>query len=86
MDSSTRPSRRRAPALAALLVALALVGAACGGSDADSATGSATDAASGGAEATASLFTGEATTVGGESFDLSTLAGQDLIVWFWAPW
>lgn len=31
-------------------------------------------------------FEGQATTVSGETFELSTLAGQDLILWFWAPW
>lgn len=77
------------------MVALALGAAACGGSDADDAT-----AASDGAEGTApesaapadgpvldaSVFSGEATTVEGASFDLGPLANQDLVVWFWAPW
>lgn len=31
-------------------------------------------------------FEGQATTVSGETFELSGLAGQDLILWFWAPW
>ncbi len=80
----SNPSRRRAP-LAAVALALALVASACGGSDVDTEVevGAAAGAAD---DATASLFTGEATTIDGETFDLATLAGEDLIVWFWAPW
>lgn len=31
-------------------------------------------------------FEGQATTVSGEPFELGSLAGKDLILWFWAPW
>ncbi|MDH4362587.1 MAG: hypothetical protein OEY41_02750 [Acidimicrobiia bacterium] len=29
---------------------------------------------------------GQAVTIDGTSFDLGSLAGKDLVVWFWAPW
>ena len=128
MDSPTR----RASGPAALLVALALGAAACGGSETadpgvdvaagdDGSTdglrhrwrlrhrcaalrfGSAPADVTGGADdATASetaptpapdgpvldpsVLSGEVTTISGETFDLGSLAGQDLVVWFWAPW
>jgi hypothetical protein len=31
-------------------------------------------------------FEGQATTVDGQPFDLAALAGQNLVIWFWAPW
>ncbi len=59
--------------LVAALLSLGL--AACGGDDAGP------DLA-----LEQSVFDGTAQTVQGESFDLNELAGQDLIIWFWAPW
>lgn len=53
------------------------------------------EAGSGGAEEAAvdtgpkldpAVLSGQATTVTGEVFELGDLAGQDLVVWFWAPW
>ncbi len=89
-----RPFSRRltkAPAIAAGVLALSLTAAACGSSEsADTAAGS--DAAGGAADAPdgpvldASVFSGEATTIEGASFDLGPLANKDLVVWFWAPW
>lgn len=32
------------------------------------------------------IFSGQALTVSGETFELGELAGKDLVVWFWAPW
>ncbi len=60
-------------------LALALVAAGCGGSD---------DTTDGGSGETleASVLSGEAMTVDGETFDLGSLAEKDLVVWFWAPW
>lgn len=79
----TPPQRRRLRLrLVALLAAVAAVAAACGGSereDAAAETGS-------GMVLDASVLTGEATTISGESVDLAALADQDLVVWFWAPW
>ena len=77
-------SRRSRPrALVGLVVALALIAAACGGSDADVES-----AAAGGSSEVldAAVLSGQATTVAGDSFDLGTLADKDLVVWFWAPW
>ncbi|MGH1491836.1 MAG: hypothetical protein ACRBK7_21005 [Acidimicrobiales bacterium] len=68
---------------AAAIAALSLVAAGCGGTDADSSV----EAAAGSGEVIdASVFSGTATTISGESFDLGTLADKDLVVWFWAPW
>lgn len=80
----------RAPGIAAAALALSLGAAACGGSDAADETtsdGASESAASAnGPVLDASVFSGEATTVDGASFDLGPLANQDLVVWFWAPW
>ncbi len=35
---------------------------------------------------TAGILTGPALTVDGSQFDLASLQGKDLVVWFWAPW
>jgi hypothetical protein len=76
----TRKRRRGARFALAVLAGFALVAAACGGSDTDTAGGDA------GTVLDASALTGTATTVSGASFDLGTLADKDLVVWFWAPW
>ncbi len=90
---ATPLSWTRVPGLAAAAVALSLGAAACGGSDADDATAGGSDgdiaeaaASAGGPVLDASVFSGEAMTVDGASFDLGPLANQDLVVWFWAPW
>lgn len=31
-------------------------------------------------------FAGQATSVDGETVELSALADKDLVLWFWAPW
>ena len=33
-----------------------------------------------------SIFDDSATTIDGASFDLGSLEGSDVILWFWAPW
>lgn len=60
--------------------------------------GSATTAAAGGGTTTKApadpkaprldpaVLQGQAATIDGTSFDLGSLAGKDLVVWFWAPW
>ena len=93
---TSTPSRRGRARLAAGAAALALLAAACGGSDADDPIAASSD---GGAEADAgngesaagpvldaSVLSGEAPLVAGGSFDLGTLTDKDLVVWFWAPW
>lgn len=32
------------------------------------------------------LFFGEFASLGGEAIDLADYAGQDVVLWFWAPW
>ncbi|MEM9650607.1 MAG: hypothetical protein AAGA65_00835 [Actinomycetota bacterium] len=78
-DSRPGRSRRR---LAALVTTLALAVSACGGSD----TAGTTVGASG-ESAAPSPLNGEFTTFsGGQTFDLGSLEGQDVVLWFWAPW
>lgn len=65
-------------------MALALAAAACGsGDNGETATPVAetTDSA-----ASSSILDISAPTADGSTLDLSTYAGQDLMLWFWAPW
>ncbi len=68
-----------------MAASLSIALSACGSDDASTDV-----AADGGPELpvldAATAFDGQATTVQGEPFDLGTLAGSDLVVWFWAPW
>ncbi|MGE0139356.1 MAG: TlpA family protein disulfide reductase [Ilumatobacteraceae bacterium] len=71
----------------------ALVGAACGGNNPQSAPAApATDvtAAVGSTGSDAAMAFAEVfattTTLDGDAFDGATLAGIDAVVWFWAPW
>ena len=63
------------------LVAVALVGAltvaACGAGGPDVAAPAPTDGP---------LLSGEFATLDGGSIDLAALEGQDVVLWFWAPW
>ena len=34
----------------------------------------------------ASLLSGEFETIAGSSIDLASLQGEDVVLWFWAPW
>ena len=84
------PFRRLALATVA---GASLLAAACGGSDvtADATTDAGQgdggqEQAATGPVLDASVLSGQATTIGGETFDLGSLAGTDLVVWFWAPW
>lgn len=61
--------------------ALALFLAACGGSLSDQAT--TTDVVD--VEPVAAL-SGDFPTVSGAGIDLNSLEGQDVVLWFWAPW
>ena len=63
-----------------LLVAFALVASSCGGSGEESAVGT--------SESNPDLpsFYFTAPAVGGGQIDLGDLAGQDIVLWFWAPW
>jgi thiol-disulfide isomerase/thioredoxin len=68
-------------------VAVALVVAACGSTDADpEASEGRTDAAAAASTAAANPLTFVSTTTQGEDFDAAQLAGEDVVLWFWAPW
>ena len=62
--------------LAGPLLLLALVMAACGG-----AAGESGPSGPGGA-----AFDGSFPTLEGGSVDLADFEGQDVVLWFWAPW
>jgi len=62
--------------IGALVVALGLGVAACGGASSEQA-----------APASAGpVFSGEYETLAGDTFDLGSLEGRDVVLWFWAPW
>lgn len=65
---------RRSRRLTPLLIALAVVAAACGGSDATSST------------AAPSATPNPANTASGGQIDMTSLEGNDVVLWFWAPW
>ncbi len=54
---------------------MAMVAAACG-----SAQSTGEEAADG------PLLSGEFTTLAGETIDLAEFQGEDVVLWFWAPW
>lgn len=72
-DRTESVSRRT---LAALVV-LALLAAACGG---------VVEEAEFTAPADGPLLVGEFETLAGGTVDLDSLQGQDVVLWFWAPW
>ena len=70
----------------AAFASLALVASACGGA-ADSDSGaSAPDTASVATEQPADLEAAFVPTAAGGQLDFNTLRGQDVLLWFWAPW
>ncbi|MCQ3808466.1 MAG: hypothetical protein OXB92_13175 [Acidimicrobiaceae bacterium] len=84
----------------AAAVALLLVGSSCGNASDESAPapttttteapptthGSAPDTSTGESVAAAWPHDWTESTVGGGQFDAGDYAGQDLVLWFWAPW
>jgi cytochrome oxidase Cu insertion factor (SCO1/SenC/PrrC family) len=77
-------TRRRTATLAVFVACL--LATSCGGSSDEASTAPSTTAAPAGDVLPASTFEVTATTVDGDSYDLSQLAGTDVILWFWAPW
>ena len=67
--------------LAAIIVSMGLVTGACAGSEATSEPVSAP-----GDAPIEDALAFSATTVDGTAFDAGELAGQDVLLWFWAPW
>jgi thiol-disulfide isomerase/thioredoxin len=80
--------RSRTTAAASAALALAVLTAGCGAKETAEGTGAKTsevDAGGAAAEVPTQLkFT--ATTVDGKSFEGTSLAGKDAVLWFWAPW
>ena len=74
------------------LVAIALAASACGGGDTTAATGGsdvteATEPTSRPAPTDlAPVIDVSLTTVAGGQLEWSSLAGTDVMLWFWAPW
>ena len=69
------PSRRRTRAFVALAGLAGLLLAACGASAPQTAQTTPDE-----------LLSGEYNTLSGDTIDLGSLEGQDLVFWFWAPW
>ncbi len=65
----------------AALLGLALVAAACGSSSSQTSSPAGSIAAEGD-----SALSGTFETIEGTSIDLGDLEGQDVVLWFWAPW
>ena len=78
-DRPRRWSQRRRWLLVAAAATMMVAG--CG-----SGSGETVDAAGPADTLAPSTFEGTATTIDGDSIDLASLAGNDLVVWFWAPW
>lgn len=76
----------------AFVLLFGLLATACGAADTETGTAAAPEDATESSTATepaaaeASLLTGEYETIGGETVDLATYEGQDVVLWFWAPW
>ena len=83
MTESTSLKRRLLVAVAAL----SLFAASCGGGSSNDTSTTATESADAPVAeqevAEASLV---ASTVNGEQIDFGSLEGQDVVLWFWAPW
>ena len=62
---------------AVFVVAFALLAAACGGVTEETEFTASPEVA---------LLTGEFETLDGDTIDLASLEGQDVVLWFWAPW
>ena len=71
----------RLPSIVALLAALALGVAACSSSDGEVAAVQSDNSAT-----PTSVLDVSAPAADGSTIDLSVYAGQDLLLWFWAPW
>ncbi len=69
----------------AVVLSLALVGAGCGSSDSGD-TATAAESADGAESGGSGLPELAGSTVSGAQLDTNDLAGQDTVVWFWAPW
>jgi hypothetical protein len=64
----------------------ALVASACGGSGETESEAGVPGAASVATEQPADLEAAFVPTAAGGQLDFNTLRGQDVLLWFWAPW
>jgi len=72
--------------LVALTGGAALVVAACGGSGASDSASSSTSVDAGTIESSLPLEPVLVSTASGGEMDFNSLRGQDVLLWFWAPW
>jgi len=87
-------SKAQQSAAIALFAVVGLFASACGPAavEAEEATAAApaaaaaTDASDVEEAPEASLLSGQYAIVGGETIDLAQYEGQDVVMWFWAPW
>lgn len=83
-------SRRAKLRAGAAGLCVALLATACGTTQPDTAAAPADSAAAEEADAAAAGGVGlpvlVSNTVGGAQIDTNDLVGQDVVVWFWAPW
>lgn len=80
---TTRAPRRLGAVAAILVVALTVAGCAGEGSEEADASASESAQSEGVTEATESLVL---PTADGGQIDWNSLEGQDVMLWFWAPW
>jgi thiol-disulfide isomerase/thioredoxin len=78
-ESNVVSGRRRLARAMAAIVAGALLTTAC-------AAGSSSDAPAPAPAAADEALDFSATTLAGPELDVSTLAGEPVVLWFWAPW
>ncbi len=70
---------------AALVLGATLTAAACGAGDVAVEEAVADESATA-AESSGSGLSGQFDTVDGSSINLADFDGQDVVLWFWAPW
>jgi hypothetical protein len=68
------------------IAAFALIASACGGASETESAASVPDTASAAPEQPADLEVVSVPTAGGGQLDFNSLRGQDVLLWFWAPW
>ena len=76
----------REPAATTTQVASAPATTSGGDTAATAASGPATTAASAPVETRAEILQLEGALLDGQQFDLAATAGNDVLLWFWAPW
>ncbi len=70
----------------AAFIAIALVASACGGASETDSAAIVPDTANVATEQPADLEAAFVPTAAGGQLDFNTLRGQDVLLWFWAPW